>query len=129
MLSFGIEPDFENPLDTGSGNNYEIVVQADDGRGGAGFLTVFVTVTNVNETPEITGGSSTPTFAEIEWHADSADLTVQTYVARDEETETISWSVTGADAGDFTIDRSSGVLSFRSAPDYETPDRNSGHDG
>ena len=121
MLSFGIEPDFENPVDSGFDNNYEIVVQADDGRGGAGFLTVFVAVTNVNETPEITGGSSTPSFAEIEWHADSADLTVQTYVARDEETETISWSVTGADAGDFSIDRSSGVLSFRSAPDYETP--------
>ena len=119
-LSFGIEPDFENPVDTGSDNDYEIVIQANDGRGGAGFLTVFVTVTNVNETPEFTAGSSTA-FAEVEWHANSADLTVQTFAARDEETETISWSVTGADAGDFTIDRSSGVLSFRSAPDYETP--------
>ena len=120
MLSFGIEPDFENPVDTGSDNVYEIVVQAKDGRGGSGTYNVSVTVTNVNETPEFTAGSSTA-FAEIEWHANSADLTVQTFVARDEETETISWSVAGADGGDFTIDRSSGVLSFRSAPDYETP--------
>ena len=120
MLSFGIEPDFENPVDTGFDNVYEIVVQANDGRGGSGTYNVSVTVTNVNETPEFTAGSSTA-FAEIEWHANSADLTVQTFVARDEETETISWSVAGADAGDFTIDRSSGVLSFRSAPDYETP--------
>ncbi len=80
-----------------------------------------MTVTPVNETPEITGGSETPTFAEIEGDASTADLEVETYTARDEETETISWSLAGTDAGDFSINPNSGVLSFASRPNYEMP--------
>ena len=32
-----------------------------------------------------------------------------------------SWRLTGADSGDFTIDRESGELTFRSIPDHERP--------
>ena len=83
-----------------------------------------VTVTPVDETPEITttgATHATPSFAEIEYDAETADLTVADYDARDEERETITWGLGGADAGDFTINRNSGVLSFAQRPNFEMP--------
>ena len=138
VLSFSIEPDFENPADLAdsnmmgaSDNKYEIVVEADDGAGesnSVGTFTVTVTVTNVNETPEIPAGVPDESFAEIEWDADTADLDVMTYIPRDEETSTLtalSWSLAGTDAADFQITEDSttghGTLSFRDRPNYEDP--------
>ena len=117
-------PDYEDPKDDGLDNIYNIVVKAGDS-----VLTtdktMIVTVTNVDETPEITSGSATPSFAEIEYDAGSADLEMETYTARDEEEETITWSLGGDDASDFTITKDTttgvGVLTFNSRPDFETP--------
>ena len=86
-----------------------------------------MTVTPVDETPEITtaGASHTaPSFEEITFSLDPeapVDLTVATYMARDEEGENITWSRSGPDASDFTIDPSSGVLTFNQRPNYEDP--------
>ncbi len=141
VLSFDISPDFENPADlAGSGmiaasdNKYEIVVEADDGQGGTGEeesvgeFSVTVTVTNINETPEIPGGVPNESFAEIEFDAETADLDVMTYIPRDEETSNLtalSWSLAGTDAADFQITEDStsghGTLSFRNRPNYEDP--------
>ncbi len=126
-LYFDIRPDFENPADTGSNNVYDIVVQADDGSGESnaiGTRVVTVRVTNFDETPAVTDGDDSPSFAEIEYDTAAADLTamsyiVGTYTARDEEDQPIAWSLGGTDAGDFRIDRSSGVLSFAARPNYE----------
>ena len=131
VLSFSIRPDFENAVDMGSANTYEIVVEADDGQGesnSVGTFTVTVTVDNVDETPEITtdGTSHTaPSFMEIEYDANSADLNVVVYAAEDEEDGTtgITWSLSGTDAGDFTISTDTatgmGTLTFRNPPNYE----------
>ena len=127
VLSFSIRPDFENAVDMGSNNTYEIVVEADDGQGesnSVGMFTVTVEVTNVDETPEITtraASHTAPSFVEIEYDATMENLAVADYEARDEEEQTIAWSRTGADAGDFTIDGSTGVLSFAQRPDFEMP--------
>ena len=144
VLSFSIEPDFENPADLAdsnmmgaSDNMYEIVVEADDGQGGTGeeesvgTFTVTVTVTNVNETPEVPVGVPDESFAEIEYDADTADLDIMTYVPRDEETSTadltlaLTWSLAGTDAADFQILRDTttghGTLSFRNRPNFEDP--------
>ena len=92
---------------------------------GVGKYTVTVTVTNVDETPEITTTGpthATPSFAEIEYDAMTADLTVADYAARDEEdNQNITWSKAGTDAGDFTIDTNTGVLSFAQRPNFEMP--------
>ena len=124
--------DYENPVDVGSGNTYVIIVQATDNnaQGGktgtkTGTFPVTVTVTNVDETPEITTTAASH-IMEIEFDVLDADLTpadyiVETYEARDEEGESITWSRSGADAADFTIDSSSGVLSFNQRPNYEDP--------
>ena len=122
VLSFDMRPDFENPF--GADNEYVIFVEADDGQGGVGTFAVIVTVTNVDETPEITttaASHTAPSFVEIEYDAATADLTVADYDGRDEEGQTISWSRTGADAGYFTIDGTTGVLSFAQRPNFEMP--------
>ena len=141
VLSFSIEPDFENPDDLpdssmmgGSDNKYEIIVRADDGQGGTGIeesvgtFMVTVTVTAVNETPEVPAGVPDESFAEITWDADTADLDVMTYVPRDEEISVLtqlSWSLAGTDALDFQITEDSttghGTLSFRDRPNFEDP--------
>ncbi|MYD35509.1 MAG: hypothetical protein F4X20_00565, partial [Dehalococcoidia bacterium] len=141
VLSFSIEPDFENPSDLAdssmmgaSDNMYEVVVEADDGAGesnSVGTFTVTVTVANVNETPEIPLGVPDEDFAEIEWDVptgDTVDLNVMTYVPRDEEFSTLtqlSWSLAGTDAADFQITEDAttghGTLSFRNRPNFEDP--------
>ena len=92
-----------------------------DNHNKAGTYAVTVTVINVDETPEITAGSNSPSFAEIEYDATSPVLTVETYTARDEENESIEWSLDGTDMDDFSIDSMSGVLSFSSPPNFEIP--------
>ena len=52
VLSFNDPPDFENPTDDGSGNTYEVTVQASDGTN-TGTFDVTVTVTPVNERPMV----------------------------------------------------------------------------
>ena len=126
LLNFDQNPDFEQPVDEGSNNTYVIVVEAYDGFASdslTGTFNVTVTVTNIDETPEITGGEDAPRFAEIAWNAASADLTVETFTGRDEEdgTSGITWSLIGPDTGDLTIDSASGVLSFNQRPNFEMP--------
>ena len=120
--------DYENPDDMGSNNVYRVVITADDRQNesnSVGTFTVDVIVTPVDETPEITttgATHATPSFAEIEYDATTADLTVADYDARDEERETITWGLGGPDAGDFTIRlATSGVLSFAARPNFEEP--------
>ena len=118
-LSFREAPDFETPRDAGQDNEYALEVVATDGGGLRGTLEVTVTVTEVNEGPVVSG---TATFTVNE----NQDLSGATYTATDPEATggvitTITWSVSGRDGGDFTIDRETGVLTFRSLPDYERP--------
>lgn len=48
-LSFKLPPNFENPSDNGSDNQYEVQVSADDGNGGLTVQNVTVAVTDVAE--------------------------------------------------------------------------------
>ena len=50
--------------------------------------------------------------------AENRTSAVATFTASDPEGTTLDWSLTGTDAGDFTIS-SGGVLSFDTTPDYE----------
>ena len=118
-LSFREAPDFETPRDTDANNVYGLEVVATDGGGLRGTLEVAVTVTALNEGPEVTGSAA---FTVNE----NQDLAGAIYTARDPEavggvTTTITWSVSGRDGGDFTIVRETGVLTFRIPPDYERP--------
>ena len=52
-------------------------------------------------------------------YAENATGTVATYIANNAGTSTLTWSLAGADAGDFSIN--GGALTFKSAPDFENP--------
>jgi len=119
-LSFASTPDFEAPSDAGADNAYEVVVEADDGvQTTQQALTVNVTDANDNA-PDITsdGGGAT---ALIE--VDEGGTTVTTATASDVDTTgSLSWAIVGgADAGRFTIDATTGVLSFAQTTDHEAP--------
>ena len=107
-------PDYEMPGDSGGDNVYEVSVDAKD----ADFtssLTVTVTVNDVNEAPTVTG-SQTPSFPE------NKTGSVATYRATDpERRDTITWSVSGTDDGDFEISQT-GVLTFANTPDLDNPE-------
>ena len=104
-LTFKTAPDRESKA------SYSITIKA-TANSKHGTKAVTVNVTNVDEGPTITGGSALPSFAE------NGTGTVETYVATDPESDTISWSVEGTDAASFNI--AAGALTFRAAPDYET---------
>jgi hypothetical protein len=54
VLTFMAAPDFESPADTGFDNQYDVIVRADNGAGGAVVQQLFVIVTNLNEAPVAT---------------------------------------------------------------------------
>ncbi len=126
-LKFASPPNHEEAADTGTNNVYNITVKVRDNHTGQLSATreVAITVNNVNETPVISGTAS-PSFAEIEFDVLDADLTdmdyvIGTYSAADEELDSITWAVNGRDKDHFTINSSSGVLSFSIRPDFENP--------
>ncbi|MXY80260.1 MAG: hypothetical protein F4Y94_11430, partial [Chloroflexi bacterium] len=131
-LRFIHRPDFENPADspesgqTEGDNVYKVTMRLRDDAGGTPYrsYSITVTVTNVDETPEILPLPNA-LYDEIEYDAGVAlaDIdAVATFTARDEEGEVITWELAGPDADDFTITKNAdgrGVLRFASLPDFE----------
>ena len=64
VLSFKAKPDFEMPMDRNKDNIYEVTVRASDDSNLHTEHTVKITVTNVNEAPNITGATSPEEPAE-----------------------------------------------------------------
>jgi hypothetical protein len=79
-----------------------------------------LSVTSSNTAPTITSNGAEPTAS---MNAAENQTAVTTVVATDTETPSgLTYSITGgADAGKFTINPSSGALTFNSAPDFESP--------
>ena len=114
-LTFRSAPNHEALGDSNRDNDYEIAVVASNSGGYSDRLNVVVTVTDVNEGPEVTGGQSSFTISE------NQDLPNAVYTGSDPEGGTVTrWSVGGTDGGDFTISQE-GVLTFRNTPDFERP--------
>ncbi|WP_426102297.1 DUF4347 domain-containing protein [Massilia sp. TSP1-1-2] len=118
-LSFISAPDFETPTDVAANNTYVVQVQAMDASGNAATQTITVTVADLDETaPGITGPSGAAGDATAVKTINENSAAVTTVTA----SESVTWSLSGgADAAKFTINVSTGALSFISAPDFETP--------
>ena len=120
VLSFREKPDYEKPTDGNRDNVYEVTIRASDGTLYADRM-VKVTVTDVDEAPEIiAGGLSISGPSSVSYAEDGTDLVVATYSLAGPESDSGRWTLGGDDAGDFRISNS-GVLSFRSSPNYEAP--------
>ena len=106
VLTFSSTPDYETKT------SYSIVVNATDGVY-ASNQNVSISINNLNDnTPQITSPSS--------YSADENQTSVGTVQATDADGDSIIYSISGDDAGSFSIDTNSGILSFTNPPDYET---------
>ncbi|MBT0956097.1 ExeM/NucH family extracellular endonuclease [Alphaproteobacteria bacterium KMM 3653] len=87
----------------------------DDGRGGTDTATVTVTITGTNEAPTLTTVDAA-TLTE-----GSTDIAA-VIAAADPDGDALSYSISGgADAGLFSINAATGVVSFLSAPVFADP--------
>ena len=121
-LTFMNPPDFDRPNGSGeNSNDYMVTVQARDDQNNTGTFEVTVTVTDVNEGPEVTGRETISVQEYTDPNQDPALQTLATYSATDPEGSDISrWSLSGSDGGDFLISET-GALTFRNIPDYDRP--------
>src|SRR5205085_1197718 len=113
-LSFASPRNFEAPGDAGANNVYDVQVQVSDGALTA-TQAITVTVSNVNEAPSITS-SATISVAEN-------TTAVMTVTASDPDAgTTYTYSIVGgADQSLFTVNASTGALSFVGVPNFEAP--------
>ena len=97
---------------------YDVTVTATDPSGLEDTINVTINITDVDETPVVTVDSDNTARTTNENFTTSAE--VATFTGIDEENSTLTWSLSGADSGDFEIS-SSGVLTFESDPNFEAP--------
>ena len=132
QISVGSAAVLDHDGDTPS---YTVTVTAADPASKSASTTVTIQVTNVDEPPRNIASSTTNTTdftgcsgTTIKYlrEGDSETTALCTYTATDPEgNQHLEWSLAGADAADFHISNeigSAGQLSFRSVPDYESPD-------
>ena len=116
MLMFRSAPDYEMPADADTNNTYMVTVKAEAG-GEIQMVEVTVRVTDVDELGALSGPGS---FTQAEGGTDA----METYtLSGGDGTSTVSWTLAGADASQFTLAGTgmSRMLMFESAPDYEMP--------
>ena len=108
-------------LDIEKKSSYSVTVKATDPSAKSSTVSVKIEVRPINEPPEFTEGATATKYAE----GDRGTHLVDTYKASDPEKGTITWTLLGTDAEDFTFERSE--LRFNQAPNYEDP-QDSGRD-
>ena len=105
-------------LDYETKRSYTVMVTATDPGGLSATATVTITVTGVDEAPEImVGGLAISGMSRVDYAEDRRD-DVATYRASGPDAASATWTLEGDDAGDFDIS-SSGVLTFRASPNHE----------
>ena len=121
VLSFKNIPDYELPA--GGTTSYDIAVSALDSGGMTGSIAVTVTVTNVDEPPEITLASAAGSDVTVDGSAVSVDENhtgdLVDVTATDPETTHTDYTLAlgGTHSTSFTLN--TGVLSFTNPPDHE----------
>jgi len=115
VLQFRAVPDFEAARDVGGDNVYDVTVTASDGAL-SDSQALRITVTDQIEAPVITsnGGGTTASVSYVE--NGTAAVTTVTATAGG----AIAYSLSGADAALFNLNASSGALTFKNSPDFET---------
>ena len=115
-LAFVEAADYENPVDSDVDNVYVVEVTATD-KDGSDSQIISVAIGDIDDAPVITsdGGGDT---AELSIYENETAVTTVTA-----DSAGVSFSIVGGlDAGSFSIDAASGVLTFQTAPSYEMPE-------
>ena len=117
LLDFITAPDFESPLDAGADNIYQVDVTADDHSGLTTIQSVVVTVTPINDNSPIFTSAMAFNLAE-----NSTSVGMVVAQDADRSTQSLSYSIVGgSDSALFSIDPTTGSLSFTTDPDFESP--------
>ena len=119
-LYFISPPDFETPLDGDGDNIYDITIYFNDVAGNTEYLNLLITVTDkADEVPPlITGPSGGSGSATSSKSIPENSTFVHTFTAD----ETVTWQLNkGQDESFFSINSSTGTLSFINPPDFENP--------
>ena len=116
QLYFIPQPDFEDPLDTGGDNVYDLTVVADD-RTRTTSLPVTVRVTDVNEPPQFPGSDTG--IRSVTENTTAGQNVGAPVRANDPEDDPLTYSLSGSHAGHFDIDSSTGQLLAKSDLNYE----------
>ena len=96
--------------------SYSLDIKATSADGSSATESFSVALTNVDEAPVFASSVSEVSFDENL----ATDATVYNAAATDPEGEATTYSLTGADADDLSID-SSGIITFNNSPDYDNP--------
>ena len=110
---------YDNSSDNPSTTARSLTVTLSDVYGQTASATSTLSVTRVNDAPTIgsNGGGSSATV-----YVNETRTAVTTVTATDPDSGSLTYSISGgADASKFSINSSTGVLTFNSAPDYEAP--------
>ena len=99
-------------LDHETRDTYLLRLNVSDGNDGDDSIKVDVTVTDVDEPPELTGETMTE-------YPEGPEGKVAEFAATDPERSSVEWSLDGSDAGAFLIEE--GMLSFATTTNYEDP--------
>ena len=119
-LSFKAAPSFETPQDDDSANTYNVTVRVTDSGGLTVDKAIIVTVTDANDAPTFTTTTTTHQAAENQ-------TSVVVIAGADEDGQTVTYSISGGvDKDLFQIDAATGVLTFKTAPNYESSSAVSG---
>ena len=118
VLTFKTSPDYETPTDADRNNIYDVGVMVADSKGATDTQNLSIFITNVNDNaPTITsngGGDaasiSVPQLTTAVTQVTSTDL---------DSGDVVRYTLSGLNSGLFTIDQSSGRLSFINAPVYD----------
>ena len=109
----------KDALDHETKSSYAVTISVSDGEGGSDSIVVTINVTDVNETPVFSDGTTTTrTIAENV----GANINIGTAVkATDPDTDdSLTYTLGGTNAASFTIDDKTGQLKTKAALDFET---------
>ena len=113
QLSTNTELDFEN----NPTNTVTITVSDGDPTTADDTITVNIKVQDQNDPPEFDGATTTREVAEDTAAGGSVGAPVE---AIDDDNDTLTYSLSGADAAKFDIDESTGQIQVKEPLDYET---------
>ncbi|WP_269616449.1 cadherin domain-containing protein [Prochlorococcus marinus] len=129
-LIFNSAPDFESPTDSNSDHDYIVVVRATDTSSNTSDQTVTVSVDNTH--PVITGPSGSAGASTSSKSINENSTAIHTFTSDESVTWSLhsfgSHSTSQNDVNYFSLNSSTGALTFKSPPDYESPtDADSDH--
>ena len=106
-------------LDYETKDTYMVTLTAEDSFGLTANIDVTITVTDLDEGPEISEGGLAISGPASASYAENGTGAVDTYMVSGPDADMAMWTLEGDDAGQFSIPN--GMLMFMTAPDYEMP--------